>query len=233
MEKGRHTDKSFSWNWRGDNKLSPISIFFFLLLFFLLGEQLLALPTSLAGPGLNGEGPDKLHILDLAPGDALHRPIFYFIFGTISWLLFRFLSWPLVWVSATIFWVVFKLLLPDPDQTAYTLIFSVVTVLIVIPGIIYRAIGRKWGERGQRNAILVLVIINLLLLSFFAYEIYGAHNSYRNYPASQGSLPQSGSVVGVGGTCNPLNNKVRIDNQTVLICAEQNGRLVWSNYKSA
>lgn len=179
--------------WRGDRTFPASYILFFVLMFFLLGEQLTALPIYIVGPGLGGEGPDKLHILDLAPTDALHRPLFYLLFGVISWLLFRLLSWPLVWISAFAIWNVFHWLLPEqggaPDLTLG--VFIGVGVFAVVPFLIYRAVGRRWGGKGRRNAIIIAAAINVLLLVFFAYQIYGLNNSYRYEPSSQGSLVRS------------------------------------------
>ena len=67
---------------KGDRKFSPSFILFFILMLFLIGEQIIALPLYIVGP-IGDQGPDKLHILDLAPLDAIHRPLFYFLFGLI------------------------------------------------------------------------------------------------------------------------------------------------------
>ncbi|MBI4009783.1 MAG: hypothetical protein HY361_01115 [Candidatus Aenigmarchaeota archaeon] len=183
-------------DWRGDRKLPASFILFFVLTFFLLGEQLLALPLYLIGPGTGGDGPDKVSILDMSLSDALHRPLFYLLFGFISWIMFRSLSWPIVWIGASTIWLVFKWFLPDPGDTQNIIgTFIGVGFFIVIPYFIYRTVDRKWGTKGRRNAILILTAINILFLGFFAYQIYGLNNSYHGY-TSRGSLIRNESSYG-------------------------------------
>ncbi len=173
--------------WRSDRKL-PVSFFlFFFLTFFLMGEQLVALPLYLFGPVSEG-GADKVAILDLAPSDALHRPLFYLLFSFISWMLFRSLNWPIVWIGASTMWLVFKWLLPDPSKTPSIIwTFVGVGIFILTPYFIYRTVDRRWGVKGRRNAVLIVAALNILLLGFFAYQIYVLDNSYYRQ-TSYGSL---------------------------------------------
>lgn len=172
-------------NWRSEWKLPASYIFFFVLMFFLLGEQLPALPLYILGPGNAGEGPDKLHILDLPLPDAAHRPLFYLLFGFLSWLLFRFLSWPVVWISAFVMWAVFHWFLPEQGASPYASlaisVFIGVGIFLLVPYFMYRAVDRKWGAKGRRNAILIVVGLNILIFAFFVLQIYGLHNSYSGY----------------------------------------------------
>ncbi len=181
-------------NWREDRKLSASFILFFVLTFFLLGEQIIALPLYLIGPGIGGGGPDKVSILDMSLSDALHRPLFYLLFGFISWILFRSLSWPIVWVSASTIWFIFKWFLPDPGKTQspiWTLIG--VGFFVLTPYFIYRNVDRTWGAKGRWNTILILAVINILFLGFFAYQIYGLDNSYYGYTSHGGLIRNESS----------------------------------------
>ncbi len=174
-------------DWRGDRNFPKSFILFFVLTFFLLGEQLIALPIYLVGP-ISGDGPDKVSILDLALSDALHRPLFYLLFGVISWIMFRSLRWPIVWICASVIWMIFKWYFPDPGKTQDPFwTFIGVGFFILTPYFIYLVVDRKWGAKGRLNAILILTAINILFLVFFAYQIYVLNNSYRGY-TSYGSL---------------------------------------------
>lgn len=172
--------------WRSRYKLPVSFILFFVLMFFLLGEQLPALPTYLLGPGSGGSGPNKLHILDLALTDGfLHRPFAYVIIGTVIWVLYRIFSWPLAWFIGAALWILEQRTLTPLDQRTTlmnTIVFTSTfwVLLTLAPYFIYRWVDRKWGGAGQRNAILIVLTINLLLFSFFAYQIYILHNSYRS-----------------------------------------------------
>lgn len=188
-------------NWRSKYKLPLSFILFFVLTFFLIGEQLPALPTYLIGPGLGGGGSDKVHILDLHSSDALHRPVAYLIIGTVIWILFRIFSWPLAWTIGAALRAVEQLTLTPLDQRpsiSNIIIFTSTAwiLLTLVPYFIYRWVDSKWGVRGKRNAILIAFLINLLLLSLFAYQIFYLHNSYRGLQKNteqnkqrQGGLP--------------------------------------------
>ena len=187
-----------SFNWRSNYKLPASFIIFFVLAFFLLGEQLTALPTYIFGPGLGGSGPDKLHILDLASGDALHRPFAYFVIGTVIWILFRTFAWPIAWFIGVSLWILEQQTLTPLDQrpsitNIITFTFTAWVILTLVPYFIYRWVDKKWGERGKRSAILITLLINLLLFGFFAYQIYYLHNSYRGSisASSQPGLPSN------------------------------------------
>ena len=177
---------------KGDRKFSPSFILFFILMLFLIGEQIIALPLYIVGP-IGDQGPDKLHILDLAPLDAIHRPLFYFLFGLIGWIILRLIRWPLAWISAFVIWNIFQLVPPSKPGLSIFVFFGVGFFLLV-PYFIHQGIDRKWGKKGRWNAILVLGVINVLLLSFFAYQIYGLQNSYRNNDNSRGSFFQNQST---------------------------------------
>lgn len=162
---------------KSNYKLPLSFILFFVLAFFLLGEQLSTLPTYL-GASFDG----TVHILDKAWTDALHRPLFYFLFAIIAWLVFRFFHWLLAWVASE---VVLSLLIHMPPENISKLgsfrldKFIVIAALTLVPYFIFRAIDKKWGVKGQRKAMLILAAINVLFLGFFAYQIYILHNSYR------------------------------------------------------
>ncbi len=173
-----------STNWKSSYKLPLSFIIFFVLTFFLVGEQLPALPTYLLGAESVGEGSAKLHILDLGLSDSLHRPVAYLIIGTVIWILFRTFAWPLAWFAGAGLWILEQRTLTPLDQRP-TLINTIVFTftfwifLTLLPYFIYRWMDQKWGRVGVRNAILIAFLINLLLFGFFAYQISYLHNSYR------------------------------------------------------
>lgn len=167
-------------------------ILFFVLTFFLIGEQLPALPTYLFGPGVGESGPDKLHILDLALGDGLlHRPFAYLIIGTVIWGLYRIFAWPVAWILGVSLWTLEQLALTPLDQRPSIqnlMVFMPTfwTLLTLAPYFIYRWVDRKWGGQGKRNTILIILAVNLFLFGFFAYQIFYLHNSYRSSGSGQG-----------------------------------------------
>ncbi len=197
----------------------PLSfILFFVLFFFLIGEQLVALPIYFIGPGLGESGPDKLHILDLHLSDAVHRPIAYVVIGSLIWVLFRVFAWPLAWILGAFLWALEQSFLTPLDQrpSISNIIFFTFTfwiALTLVPYFIYRAIDRKWGKKGKRNAILFVLIINLLLLVFFAYQIFYLQNSYRGLVNQQAVSSDSISRLPLN-TC-PDRLIVEKDKQTV------------------
>lgn len=204
----------------------PISfILFFVLTFFLLGEQLPALPTYLFGPGLGGDGPEKLHILDLGLSDGLHRPFAYIIIGTVIWVLFRIFAWPIAWFLGASLWVLEQQTLTPLDQRP-TLINAIVftstfwVFLTLVPYFIYRWVDRKWGGVGKRNAILITLGINLLLFGFFAFQIYVLHNSYRGLQQNKGQ--QGESTPGLRPNTCPERLITEKDKQTI---AYWNGKI--------
>ncbi len=155
----------------------------------------MALPIYLIGPGVGGNGPDKLHILDLALRDGLlHRPFAYLIIGTVIWVLYRIFTWPLAWLVGAALWIVEQRTLTPLDQRP-TLINTIVftftfwIILTLVPYFIYRWVDKKWGGRGKRNAILITLAINLLLFGFFAFQIYVLHNSLRGFGGKGSGLP--------------------------------------------
>lgn len=172
-------------NWKSNYKLPISFILFFVLFFFIVGEQLPALPTYLIGPGLGGDGPNKLHILDLNPTDSLHRPFAYLIIGTVIWFLFKTFAWSIAWFIGAVFWALEQSFLTPLDQrpSIQNIIFFTFTfwiILTLVPYFIYRWVDKKWGGQGKRNAILITLAVNLLLFGFFAYQIFYLHNSYRS-----------------------------------------------------
>lgn len=183
-------------NWKSNYKLPISFIIFFVLTFFLIGEQLPALPTYLFGPGLGGGGPDKLHILDLGLSDSLHRPVAYLIIGTVIWVLYRIFTWPLAWFVGAVLWILEQQTLTPLDQRP-TLISAIVftstfwVLLTLVPYFIYRGVGSKWGGVGIRNAILIVLVINILIFLFFAFQIYVLHNSYRSSGPGLGLPPNT------------------------------------------
>lgn len=171
-------------NWRSNYKIPISFIIFFVLTFFLIGEQLPALPTYLFGSSLGGDGVDKVHILDLAPGDALHRPIAYLIIGAVIWGLFRIFAWPIAYFLGASLWVLEQLTLTPSDHrpSIQNLMFFIPTfwtLLTLVPYFIYKKVDQKWGDVGKRNAILITLVVNLLLFGFFVFQIYVLHHSYR------------------------------------------------------
>lgn len=170
-------------SWRSNYKLPLSFIVFFVLTFFLVGEQLPALPRYLfeqTGAG----SPDKLHILDLSLSDGLlHRPFAYLIIGTVIWGLFRIFSWPVAWTIGAALWAVEQMTLTPLDQRP-TLINTIVftftfwPILTLFPYFVYRNVNHK-------KAIIITLFLNLLLFGFFAFQIYVLGNSYR----SSGSKP--------------------------------------------
>lgn len=179
-------------NWKSNYNLPLSFIVFFVLMFFLVGEQLPALPTYLLGPGSGEGGPNKLHILDLALGDGLlHRPFAYLIIGTVIWGLFRIFTWPLAWFMGAVLWILEQMTLTPLDQrpTLINAIFFTSTfwvLLTLVPYFIYRWVDQKWGGVGKGNTILVTATINTLLFLFFAYQIFYLHNSYRGLHKNTG-----------------------------------------------
>src|SRR3989338_7436289 len=148
--------------WKSDYKLPLTFILFFVLLFFLLGEQLPALPTYLFGSENGGEGPAKLHILDLDLRDSLHRPFAYLIIGTVIWALYRKFSWPLAWFMGAILWIVEQRTLTPLDQRptlTNTIVFtSTFWILLALgPYFIFKWVDQKLGSVGRRNAILTVL----------------------------------------------------------------------------
>jgi len=175
-------------NWRGDKKFPASFIVFFMLVFFFFGEQLIVLPTYLGIALL-----DNLHILDKAATDALHRPIFYFLFGLISWLLFRYFNWPIVWLGATLLWVILQWYFPDQGHSPVPSpwVLAGVGVFVLTPFFIYRWVDQKWGAVGRRKAMLVAAALNLVLLGFFALQIFVLGNSQRSASQANQSMPQT------------------------------------------
>lgn len=178
-------------NWRGDHKFPLSFIIFFVLTFFLIGEQLPALPLYLGGP----TGGDKVSILDLNPGDALHRPLVYFLIGAVNWILLRRFAWYIVWIVGAILAILEQFFLTPLDQRPPVTYTSALIILIawgvftLVPYFIYKAVDRRWAEKGRRGAILITLAINLLLLGFFAYQIFYLHHSFRNF-----NRPESGQT---------------------------------------
>lgn len=169
--------------WKSNYKLPISFIIFFVLMFFLVGEQLPSVTLYLFGPSETHE--NKLHILDLAPGDALHRPVAYLIIGTVIWGLFRTFSWPLAYIIGTSLWTLEQLTLTTLDQRPslqHSIIFALTfwVLLTLAPYFIYRRVDQKWGGKGIRNAMLIVLALNILLFSFFYFQIYILHRSYHN-----------------------------------------------------
>ncbi len=187
-------------NWKSNYKLPISFIIFFVLMFFLLGEQLTALPTYIFGFEIRENGPDKLHILDLPLGDGLHRPVAYFIIGTVLWILFRIFSWPMAYALGAALWTFEQLTLTPLDQrpsVSGSIIFAFTfwILLTLVPYFIYRWVDKKWGRVGIRNALLIAFLINLLVFSFFAFQIYVLHNSYRGLHKNTGQQEVSPKVL--------------------------------------
>ncbi|MBI2043568.1 hypothetical protein HYT25_04220 [Candidatus Pacearchaeota archaeon] len=210
--------------WKSSYKLPVSFILFFVLAFFLIGEQLPALPTYLFGSGLSGDGPDKLHILDLSFPDAIHRPIAYILIGTVIWILFRIFTWPLAWIIGASLWALEQSFLTPLDQrpSISNILFFTFTfwiVLTLVPYFIYRAVDYKWGKKGKRNAILIAIAINLLLLGFFAYQIFYLHNSYSQQMLPTNTCPDR-LVEEIGETPETSTTTVYWKNKTYQSSAE-------------
>ncbi|MBI4065081.1 hypothetical protein HY409_01800 [Candidatus Gottesmanbacteria bacterium] len=205
--------------WKSTYKLPLSFIVFFVLMFFLLGEQLPALPTYF-GFGPEG-GNGKPHILDLGPSDALHRPVAYILIGTVIWGLFRIFSWPLAWTLGASLWALEQLTLTPLDQrpslsNVIVFTFTFWIILTLVPYFIYRWVDKKWGGEGRRNAILIVLVINLLLFGFFAFQIYVLHNSYRGLQESRSGQQgnPSGSMPGLPPNTCPERLITERDKQT-------------------
>src|SRR3972149_4644786 len=102
--------------WKSKYKLPISFILFFVLTFFLIGEQLAAFPTYLFGPEMAGGDSAQVHILDLGFNDALHSPIAYVVIGTVIWGLFRILAWPVAWILGAALLALEQLALTPLDQ---------------------------------------------------------------------------------------------------------------------
>ena len=172
--------KEGSMSWKSNYKLSISFIIFFVLFFFLLGEQLPALPLYIGAPHGNS---DKVHILDLAPGDALHRPIAYLIIAVINWLVFRTFAWPIAFALGDLIAIVDQFFfIPEPASPTLSSALKISIAWVVftlVPYFLFRWIEKKWAGKGIRNAILILFSINLLLFGFFAFQIFYLHHSFR------------------------------------------------------
>lgn len=188
-----------SINWKSSYKLPLSFIIFFVLTFFLLGEQLPVLSPYIFGPH---EG-DAIHILARAPADALHRPVAYLIIATICWLLLRFFSWPLVWIISGTLWVMDQLFIRPGEPGKYfsfTFSFTLSTekiinsivvflgwgILALLPYFIYRWIDKKWGGKGIWKAMLILFLVNLIIFIFMAYQILVLHHIFGLHQNTEG-----------------------------------------------
>lgn len=190
-------------NWHADRELPLSFIIFFVLMFFLLGEQLPALPLYIGAPHGDSE---KVHILDLAPGDALHRPIAFLIIAIIIWFLFRTFAWPIAYFLGASLWILEQLTLTPLDQRpsiANLILFMPTfwTLFTLLPYFIYKKVAQREGVRGIRKALLGAFFINLLLFGFFAFQIYILHNSHR-YPQRPGQ-PQTSQSDQRNFQCRP------------------------------
>ena len=93
-------------------------------------------------------------------------------------------AWPLAWFVGAALWILEQRTLTPLDQRP-TLINTIVftftfwILLTLIPYFIFRWVDKKWGGKGIRNAILIILIVNLLIFGFFAFQIYVLHHSYR------------------------------------------------------
>lgn len=210
---------------RSNYKLPLSFIIFFVLTFFLIGEQLPALPLYITGPEGGG---DKVHILDLGPGDALHRPVAYLIIGTIIWALFRIFAWPVAWTLGALLWGLEQSFLTPLDQRpsiSNIIIFTSTfwILLTLVPYFIYRWVDKRWGGVGKRNAILVVLIINVLVLGFFIFQIYYLQNSYRGLRQGKGQQSSSGVIKVLPVNTCPEKLITEKDKQTAVIF---NGKIV-------
>lgn len=189
------------FTWRSTYALPLSFILFFILAGVFLGEQLPALPTYL---GDITHPDNKPSILDVAtPGDTGVVFFIYAVFGTILWILFRFLNWRLVWVIGALIgllaeWFLFTgksgNLTPSQNPIGSTIFLIIIwSVISVVPYFIFRSIDRRWGSRGRWIAIGVILLLNILFTGFFAYQIYVRHNSHRSYPREQSSQSNQGS----------------------------------------
>lgn len=186
-----------TFSWKSNYKLPLSFIVFFVLMFFLIGEQLTALPTYLVG----SQGSDTIHILDKAPADALHRPIAYLVIALVIWALLRYLNWKVAYITSGILWQIDQWFLtpnkhPDSEIPGLPGVLPTVIatfifwgLLVLGPYFLYRWIDKKWGIRGILKSMLILFLINLVLLIFFAYQIFYLHNSHRSLPKDAQRLP--------------------------------------------
>lgn len=191
------------FSWRSNYALPLSFIIFFVLIFFLIGEQLTALPTYF-GMGPEG-GNGKPHILDTALTDAIHRPFVYVGIGAVIWGLFRIFAWPIVWTLGSTLWTLNHLFLIPLDRRpiisgpSFLVIyiiqsFIIFGILTLVPFFIYKAVAHRWGAGGIRKAIWIGVAINLLLLGFFTFQIYVLQNSRRGLPESRWEEQSTSSV---------------------------------------
>lgn len=187
--------------WRADYRLPVSFIVFFVLAGILLGEHFPALPTYLSNINDPGNKPSVLDAGSL--GDIGVVPVIYTVFGSILWLLFRFLNWRLVLVGGALIGTLAEWFLFTHKETgaiisanpfgATIFFITVWGVISLVPYFLYRKIDRKWGARGRWIAVSIVLILNILFTGFFAYQIYVRHNSHRGYPREQSSQSNQGS----------------------------------------
>lgn len=178
--------------WKSDYDFPLSFILFFIFAGIFLGEHLPVIGQYLGGDPIN-DPTAKVSILDVGGlSDIGVAPVIYGVFGAVLWLLYRFLDWRLVLISGAAVGSLAEWFLftgqkiedrgPIPTPFGATVFFVIVwSIITLVPYFIYRAIGRKWGSRGRRIAILAVVILNILSVAFFAYEKYILHNSYKNF----------------------------------------------------
>lgn len=172
---------SLKFSWRGDRSFSASFIIFFTLAAVFLGEHL---PVVIGFLGNHWSQLDaKPSILDLGgPGDAGVVFVIYAVFGTILWIFFRYFSWPLILLIGAALGGIAEVFLfineQNPAEDTVSLAFIISSLIIwgglisVIPQTIYQKIIRQWGRRGIIIAIVVVVLLNILSVGFFAYQKY-------------------------------------------------------------
>lgn len=175
---------SFGFTWQGDRTFPASFIPFFVFGAVFLGEHLPVIIGMLAGRySLPGAKPSPLDLGGL--GDVGVVFVIFAVFGTILWLLFRFVSWPVVFLGgATLGALAEGFLFVHREAAAggadwvsnpLAAILGAVTVwgiLSLVPYSLFRQIDRRWGVRGRQVAIAVVLLLNVLSLGFFAYQKY-------------------------------------------------------------
>lgn len=178
------TETPAGWSWRSDYALPISFIIFFLLAGMILGEYLPSLPVYF---GDMSHHP-KVSILDTGGlGDMGVVPVIYAVFGSMLWVLYRLLNWRLVWLAGVILGTLAELFLFRGDQRPeFSSVFgaglfftTVWSVISLVPYFSFESIDRRWGSRGRWQAIGIGVLLHILFLSFFAFEIHILHHSFR------------------------------------------------------
>lgn len=165
--------------WQGDKSLPWTFIPFLMLTAVFIGE-VMPVVIGIIGGVFDTYGA-KEPIIKTLPDFELIL-IIYTILGIFFWLLFRYLNWRVVVVFIIIldyilerfvYWQVegsINLVTAPSIGTFIGFVIAAIIVLI-LPYAIFQAIRKKWGEKGIRNAIVILFLLNVLGLGFTYYHM--------------------------------------------------------------